>query len=309
MPRPDTTTGQAVRLPDARETGLLAVAVMAVSTSAPIIAACAAPALAIAFWRCLLGAAATAPFALRHGLDRWRAVTRAQWRGLLVAGAFLAAHFATWIPSIRFTSVASAAALVATQPVWAAIAARFAGAHVSRGVWLGIGVSLVGVLVLTGVDFSLDPRSLVGDLLALLGAVLAAGYVTAGERSRQTLGTAEYTAVVYLLSALLLLPLCLALGQALVGYVARDWVLILALTAIAQLVGHTLVNHALQTTSATVVSLAILFELPGAIIVAGIWLRQFPPVQVVPALLLLAAGLVIVVRSAHAAEPLETPPV
>lgn len=282
-----------------REAGLLAVAVAAVSTSAPIIAACAAPALAIAFWRCLLGSLATAPFALRSGFAGWRQVSARQWRGLLVAGGFLAAHFATWIPSIRFTSVASAAALVATQPVWAALAARFAGAQVSTGVWVGIAVSLLGVLVLTGVDFSLDPRSLIGDLLALLGAVLAAGYVTAGERSRQSMGTADYTAVVYLLSAVFLLPLCLLLGQALSGYAARDWVLILALTAIAQLIGHTLVNHALQTTSATVVSLAILFELPGAIIVAGIWLRQFPPVQIVPALLLLAAGLVIVVRSAH----------
>lgn len=301
--------GQAVRLPDARETGLLAVAVAAVSTSAPIIAACAAPALAIAFWRCLLGSLATAPFALRSGFAPWRRVSGEQWRGLLVAGGFLAAHFATWIPSIRFTSVASAAALVATQPVWAALAARLAGARVSTGVWVGIAVSLLGVLVLTGVDFSLDPRSLIGDVLALLGAVLAAGYVTAGERSRQSMGTADYTAVVYFLSAVFLLPLCLLLGQALSGYATRDWVLILALTAIAQLIGHTLVNHALQTTSATVVSLAILFELPGAIIVAGIWLRQFPPVQIVPALLLLAAGLVIVVRSAQSHEPLETPPV
>jgi drug/metabolite transporter (DMT)-like permease len=83
----------------------------------------------------------------------------------------------------------------------------------------------------------------------------------------------------------------------------------LGLTAIAQLLGHTLVNVVLQSTSATVVSLAILFELPGAIIVAAVFLGQVPPPQIIPALILLAAGLVLVVRASRAEEPLESPPV
>lgn len=299
--------GGAIRLPDAGATVTLAIAVAAVSTSAPIIAACGAPALAIAFWRCFLGSAATAPVVLRTGLRRWRALTAAQWRGLLLAGVFLAAHFGTWIPSLRFTSVASATALVATQPVWAALIARIGGTRIGAGVWAGIAVSLAGVVVLTGVDFSLDPRSMIGDVLALVGAVLAAAYVTAGERARQRLTTSDYTFVVYLTAAALLVVACVAAGAPLAGYDARDWLLILALTAIAQLLGHTLINHALRSTSATVVSLAILFELPGAVLIAGVWLRQVPPVQVLPALVLLAGGLVLVVRSARATEPLETP--
>ncbi len=288
---------------------MLAVAVAAVSTSAPMIAACTAPALAIAFWRSILGAGATAPFVFVRGLDQFRALTRRQWMWLISAGLFLAAHFATWIPSIRFTSVASAAALVATQPVWAALIAKGMGARVDRGVWVGIVVSLAGVLVLTGIDFSLDPRSLIGDALALVGAALAAAYVTTGERARQSLSTVNYTTVAYSVAALGLLPLCALFGADLTGYSSRDWLLILGLTAIAQLLGHTLVNVVLQSTSATVVSLAILFELPGAIIVAGIFLHQLPPIQVIPALLMLGFGLILVVRASRADQPVESPPV
>lgn len=301
-------TESAIRLPGTRDTVLLAVAVVAVSTSAPMIAACAAPALAIAFWRSLLGAGFTAPLLAVKGLGEFRRLTRGQWLMLVSAGVFLGAHFATWIPSIRFTSVASAAALVATQPVWAALIARSMGARVDRGVWVGIAVSLVGVLVLTGIDFSIDPRSLIGDGLALVGAVLAAAYVTTGERARQTLSTVNYTTVAYLVSALALVPLCVGLGVPVWGYSARDWLLILGLTLIAQLLGHTVVSIVLQSTSATVVSLAILFELPGAIIVAGLFLGQLPSPQVIPALVLLGAGLVLVIRASRSKEPLETAP-
>lgn len=282
---------------------------MAVSTSAPMIAACTAPALAIAFWRSLLGAAATAPFIAIKGVAQFRQLTRHQWLLLAGAGFFLGAHFATWIPSIRFTSVASSAALVATQPVWAAFIARWRGATVDRGVWVGIVVSLLGVLVLTGIDFSLDPRSLIGDGLALIGAMLAAAYVSTGEQVRQSLSTVNYTTFAYATSAAVLLPLCLRFGASLWGYSARDWLLILGLTVIAQLLGHSVVSLVLQSTSATVVSLAILFELPGAILVAGIFLGQLPPPQVVPALVLLGAGLVVVIRAGRNREPVESPPV
>lgn len=298
-----------IRLPGPRDTILLAVAVLAVSTSAPMIAACTAPALAIAFWRSLLGAGFTAPFLVVRGLAEFRRLDRTGWLWVLGAGLFLGLHFATWIPSMRFTSVASAAALVATQPVWAALIARASGVHVARGVWVGIGVSLVGVVILTGIDFSLDPRSLVGDSLALVGAVLAAAYVSTGERARQSLSTVNYTTVAYLVSAATLVPLCLMFGVSMGGYSRWDWTLILGLTLIAQLLGHTLVNLVLHSTSATVVSLAILFELPGAIIVAAIFLGQVPPLQVVPALALLGSGLVVVIRASRAVDPVESPPV
>ena len=295
--------------PPAADVVWLAVAVLFISSSGPIIAAIVAPAMAIAFWRTLLGSAATAPWVLLRHRSEVRRLTRREWKLIAFAGLLLGAHFATWIPSLRFTTVASSTALVATQPVWAALIARWRGVEVPRRAWIGIGVALVGVVILTGVDLSVDPRHLIGDALALAGAILAAAYVTVSERARATVSTATLTTGLYGSASILLLALCLIGGQALVGYSAQDWALILLLTAGAQLLGHTLINKVLATTSATVVSLAILFEMPGATIIAAFALGQVPPLAILPAVLLMFAGIVLVIRSGTSRTPTETPPV
>lgn len=277
--------------------GLLAVAVFFISTSAPIIAATTVPALAIAFWRTFLGAVATAPVAWWRQAAELRSMSKRQWQYSAAGGVLLAAHFATWIPSLRFTSVASSTALVATQPVWAALLARMRGVRYPPAVWWGIAVALAGVIVLTGVDAALDPRSLIGDGLALLGAILAAAYVTVGEKARQEVSTLNYTLIAYSAAAVALIVVCLVAGVQMTGYSLRDWVLLLALTVLAQLLGHSLINATLATTSATVTSMGILFEMPLATIMAAVALGQIPPWAVVPALVLVTVGVAIVIRS------------
>lgn len=302
---------QQLAKPPARDLGLLAVAVAFISTSGPIIAVTAAPALAIAFWRCCFGSAATAPWVLARRRAEFAALDRRQWRLAIIAGLFLGAHFATWIPSLRFTSVASSTALVATQPVWAALIARAMGIRITRTVWIGIAIALLGALVLTGVDFSLDPTALLGDGLALLGAVLAAAYVSTGERVRQSVSTATMTLIVYSTSAIALLALCLVMREPLGGYDTQAWVYIIALTLGAQLLGHTLINRVLSTTSATITSLAILFEMPGATLIAAVWLGQIPPLAIIPAVILIFIGLFVVIRQTTGSSdvPTETSPI
>ncbi|MDP1875948.1 MAG: DMT family transporter [Actinomycetota bacterium] len=295
--------------PPAADLALLGIAVLFISSSGPIIAAIAAPALAIAFWRCFLGSAFTAPWVLLANRREVAGLSRREWRLVIASGLLLGAHFATWIPSLRFTTVASSTALVATQPVWAALIARRRGTHIPRPAWIGIAIALVGVVVLTGIDLSVDPRHLIGDALALAGAVLAAAYVTVGESARQTVSTPTMTMSAYASAAILLLGLCLVGQQSLWGFSARDWALILALTLGAQLLGHTLINKVLSTTSATVVSLAILLEMPGATIMAAIALGQVPPLGVIPASMLMFAGIVLVIRSGSRTIPTETSPV
>jgi drug/metabolite transporter (DMT)-like permease len=303
------TRGGVIARPPAIDIVWLAIAVLFISSSGPIIAAMAVPALAIAFWRCFLGSALTAPWVLLRNRSEVRRLSGREWRLIVWSGVLLGAHFATWIPSLRFTTVASSTALVATQPVWAALIARWRGAHIPRSAWVGIGIALAGVVLLTGIDLSVDPRHLIGDALALVGAILAAAYVTVGESARQTVSTGTMTMTLYASAALLLLPLCLVAGQALTGFSARDWVLLLALTLGAQLLGHTLINKVLATTSATIVSLAILFEMPGATIIAAIALGQVPTVGVIPAAALMFAGIVLVIRAGSREVPSETSPV
>lgn len=286
----------------------LSLAVLAVSTTGPLIAATDAAALSIAFWRVALGSAVIGVWVLlRHRVELF-ALSRREWSLLVLAGLFLGAHFATWVPSLRFTSVASSTALVATQPVWAALIARARGLDVPRQAWIGIGVALIGVVALTGIDVSLDPRSLLGNGLALAGAVLAALYMTVTEQARTTVSTLTTTFVLFGSAAGFTLIVALLFGEPLTGFSTQAWTLILALTVIGQLIGHGLFNRVVATTSATIVSLAILLEMPGATIIAAIALGQLPPLTVLPAVALIFAGLVIVIRSIRSGTPLESSP-
>jgi drug/metabolite transporter (DMT)-like permease len=291
----------------------MVIALAAVSTSGPLIAATAAPTLAIAFWRNAMASGVLVPWALVRNRFELLSLDRREWTLALGAGLLLAAHFSTWVPSLDFTSVASATALVATQPIWAAVIARRQGHVIPRRAWAGIGLAVLGAAVLTGVDFSVSRRALLGDALALIGGFFAAAYVAAGGEVRRSVSTTAYTTVCYLTAALALLVACLAGGQALVGYSGRAWVYLAALTVGAQLLGHSVFNRVLRTTSATVVSLSILFEVPGAAVIAYLWLHQRPHAWALPGLALLLAGIAVVVmgrdRRATAGQPGPAPAV
>ena len=298
--------------PPAPDVVRLGVAVVFISLSGPMIAATAAPVLAIAFWRCLIGSGITGVWVIARRWSSLGALTRREIRLTVIAGVFLGLHFATWIPSLTLTTIAASTALVATQPIWAALIARAMGVRISSRVWIGIAIAFSGVIVLTGVDLSVDPAHLWGDALALVGAVFSAAYVSVAERVRKTVDTSTTTFILYAVSALTILPLVFVFGQQLVGFDAQAWALILAVTLGAQLLGHSMMTRVLSSTSATVVSLAILFEMPGATLVAAIWLGQVPPLALLPAAGLILAGLVIVIKAADrgpaAATVTETSP-
>ena len=286
----------------------MVIALLAVSTSGPLIAATAAvPALAIAFWRNAFASAVLLPWTLATRGEEVRGLDRRERRLALLAGVMLALHFATWIPAISYTTVASATALVATQPVWAALIGRARGERVSRRVWLGIAISMAGALLLTGADVQVSGKALLGEVLALLGGVFAAAYMTAGSAVRRSVTTTTYTALCYSTTALLLLIGCLVGRQSLAGYDGIDWLRLLALTAGAQLLGHSLFNVVLKTVNPTVVSLSILFEIPGAAVIAAIFVAgQHVPVLAIPAGALLVAGLAVVISdSRRVSAPVE----
>ncbi len=278
---------------------VLGVAMIAVSTSGPMIAALTAPALAIAFWRNAMGAAVIGATALARPAVRaeFAALTRREIKLILLAGLLLAAHFACWTPSLSYTTVASATALVCMQPVWAALGSRLLGRPVSALTWTGIGLSLAGVLLLTGADLAVSDRALWGDTLAIVGGILAAAYTTVGEQVRRSVSTVVYTSFCYTTCAAATLVVCVAAGVQLVGYDGETWLRLVALTVTAQLLGHTLFNRVVGRVGATVVSTAILLEVPAAAMLAAILLDQAPPATAVPAGMLLLAGVFVVVRA------------
>jgi EamA-like transporter family len=170
------------------------------------------------------------------------ALGRRGWAVASLAGVFLALHFGTWVPSVRMTSVASATALVATQAVFTGLIAAGAGRRLPRLAWVGMVLAIIGTALIAGADFAVSTQALAGDGLAVLGAIFAAAYVTAGASARQQMSAATYTTICYSVGALGLLVACLVGGQPLGGYSNRAWLLILAVTGCAQLLGHSLFN-------------------------------------------------------------------
>jgi drug/metabolite transporter (DMT)-like permease len=290
----------------------LAVAVIAVSTSAPLIREAAAPALAVAFWRNGLASAGLVPAAAlasrrrrlmpaaeadpRQGV----AIPMRTWLLAAAAGLLLAAHFAAWISSLSSTTVAASVALVATQPVWTALLGRATGERLAPVAWLGIALALVGVVVVTGVDVTTSGRALRGDLLALAGGVLAAGYVSIGSVARRRLTTTDYTAACYSVAAAALLVAAVAAGQPLAGFRLRTWLCILAITAGPQLLGHSVFNRLLRSVGPTVVSVAVLGEIVGSALLAAWWFGERPPAGLAPATVCIIAGVALVIRGRSA---------
>jgi drug/metabolite transporter (DMT)-like permease len=285
---------------------LAVVGVLGVSASGPLMAATAAPALAIAFWRNALGAAVVAPFALLNGRGELGSLTRRELVQTVAAGVTLAAHFATWVTALKLTSVASATAMVCLQAGFVVLIDRLGGNPVRRSVVVGLVVSFAGVLVVSGVDFSLSARALTGDALALAGGLFAAAYTVIGGSVRRTVSTAAYTTLCYGTCAAVCLVVCLVGGLQLSGYDSSTWAALVGVTVCAQLLGHSVFNHLLAVMSPTVVSLVLLLEVPGAAMLAGIFLDQTPPRGVYAGLVLIVTGLAIVVARGSR-PPIEAP--
>jgi drug/metabolite transporter (DMT)-like permease len=282
---------------------LLAVAIAGVSMSAPLIAATAAPALAIAFWRNAIAVGVLSPVALWRHRGELRRMGRRALTLSVLAGIVLALHFGMWLPSLDMTSVATSTALVTTTPIWTTLILRIRGHRPPPLVWAGTGLAVVGVLLLTGIDLSGDTRALEGDALALAAGLAAAGYMLLGAEVRRTATTTAYTFVCYGTTAVVLLGACLVSGSALGGYDGGTWLKIAGLTVAAQLLGHSLLNRVVRGLGPSTTSTAILLETPGAALIAALWLGQTPPAAAYPALGVILAGLALVILADRRKQP------
>jgi len=296
----ETTRPTALQRPPAGSALLLVVGVLGTSTAAPLIKAAAAPSLAIAFWRMAMASGVVVPFAFGRsgGRAELRMGRRSRWLSV-GAGVLLAGHFACFIPAVSLTTVASAVALVAMQPAWAALILRVRGERMAGQAWLGVGLAIAGAFLLSGVDVTVSGRALLGDVLALVGGALAAAYRVVGAEVRRTVSTTAYTAVCYPVAAGVLLAVCLVSGSALGGYSGSTWLRLAALALLAQLLGHSVFNLVLKTVSPTIVSVALLFEIVGAALLAAVFLGQNPPAAAIPAAAVIALGTFLVIRSSE----------
>lgn len=266
------------------------------------------PSLSIAAWRLALAALLLTPLAWARVGPELRALRRRDLLLGLASGAFLALHFASWISSLAYTSVASSVALVSTNPLWVGLASLLIFRE--RLGWrtlLGIGATLLGSVLIGLSDqvSSSAPDPALGNLLALVGAVTVSGYLLIGRDLRRRLSVLAYIYVVYSTAALVLVLWALLAGQQLVGFPPYVYLLLLALALGPQLLGHTAFNYALSALSATFIAVAILGEPIGSALLALlIFGERFAPLQLAGFVLLLA-GIVIASRE-EARRPVRT---
>jgi drug/metabolite transporter (DMT)-like permease len=279
---------------------VLGLSVLAISWAGPLVRFSDAPALAISFWRLAFSLVLIAGVLTVRG--EWRELRRLtgrQWAVAALAGVFLAGHFATWIASLGLTSVAASVVLVSTAPVFVALfSALFLGEHPTPRQWAGIAVAVVGAAWIGWGDAASGPEPLLGDLLALAGAVLVAGYYVIGRRLRASVDVWPYAGVVYGCAALTLLAVLPLAGVRLGGYAPADWWVFLGLAAGPMLVGHTGQNWALRYLPAYVVNLWLLAEPVGATLIA--WLlpgiAEVPPPEALLGGVLILTGILLGMR-------------
>ena len=281
---------------------LLSVGVLAASVSAIFIKyADTAEPLAISFWRCSLGAAALAPFMRQNPKELDRHSVKLS----ILAGFFLAIHFATWITSLELTTVAASVLLVTTGPIWVATAAvLILKERLGAIVWIGIVATLVGAALISGGDLS--GSSLDGNILALIGGAVVGWYVLAGQVARRKLGIIEYSVLTYTVAAVLLLVTCIVADAPLWGYDGQTWLAIAALVIGPQLLGHTVINLVLTDIDATTVTVTIMAEPIIATILAYFLFDEIPHVLVYPGGLAVLVGIYLVTTNRKDPESLET---
>ena len=285
----------------------ISIGILAVSTASLLIrnAQFYAPSLVIAFFRLGIATIILSPFVIAKRRRELGSIKRSEYILAVISGAFLAIHFAAWIKSLEFTTVASSVVLVSTAPIWVALLSPFTIKEpLSKPIIVGLLLVMGGVLLVTfsdtcvwiGSNFScpsssefLRGEAFLGDVLALFGALAASVYIIIGRSLRSRVSLLSYIFVVYGMAALVLGIIIFISGNSLAGYPPEAYFWMLMLAVIPQLFGHSIFNYALGYLSAAFVSIALLGEPVGSTILAYIFLDEVPT-----PLKMLGAGFILV---------------
>jgi drug/metabolite transporter (DMT)-like permease len=304
----------------------ITVGILAVSTASIFIryAQEDVPSLVIAMYRLTLATVFIAPAALHGYRQAMGLLSRREHLLIGLSGLFLALHFASWISSLEYTSVASSVVLVTTTPLWVALLSPLVlGERLTRRAVAGLLLALAGgiliglsdacrmeagALVCLGESGSEAGGALWGNFLALVGAWMAAGYLLVGRKVRTRLPVVPYVFLVYGVAAVFLiflvifsygwqqargLPAPEDLGQLFFGYPPQAYLWLVLLAAVPQLVGHSIFNWALAYLPASIVAVTLLGEPVGSTLLAYFLLAETPAAPKLIGAILILTGIVL----------------
>jgi len=290
-------------------------ATLAVSTSSIFIRfaqADGAPSLVIAALRLTFATLLITPLALTRYWDEIKRFTRTEILLGVFSGIFLAAHFATWITSLEYTSVASSVVFVGTGPLWVALLSPLLlKEHISERAVIGLTLAVIGGMVIGLADACvwdkelvcpalkdiLQGRAMWGNFLALMGAWAVTGYLIIGRKLRAGTGLVPYIFLVYGIAAIFLILIMFISGNSPLGYKPQTYGWIFLLAAIPQLIGHTIYNWTLKYMTATLVAMTVLSEPIGSATLAFFILKETPPLMTLAGGVLILVGITLSSRS------------
>jgi len=293
----------------------MGIGVLAVSTASLFIryAQTEASSLTIAASRLALAALFLMPVALKRNGKELAQLSRKQVGLLLLGGVFLAIHFASWITSLQYTTVASSVVLVATSPLWVALLSPLIlRERLKSSLWIGLAITLLGAsivgmssacqfyngsLVCSPISQFIEGKAFLGNALALLGALMSAGYLLIGRQLRATVSLVSYTFMVYGTAAIVLVLAVVLTGQKVAGFSPLIYVWFLALAIVPQLIGHSSFNWALKYLSAAYISVALLGEPIGSSLLAYFFLTETPSIVEIFGGLLILIGIYLTSRA------------
>ena len=281
-----------------RPFALLALAVLCVSVGSIFIRLAAAPPLAVAFYRITLATLIIAPFAVGSAARAWPVLSSRRRLAVIASGGALGLHFATWIASLSFTSVAASVLLVNTAPIFTLAFSRLVLREaVAPAVAVAMAVALAGAALIAAADWAQSATSLLGSGLALAGAVTLSAYHVIGRGLRDALPLPAYVLCVWAGAAATLGLLVGVAGVPITGYPARTFAWLLALAVVPTVFGHGLVNLSLRAFPAPTVGLFLLGEPVAAAALAYAVFDERPGALTLAGGLLVVTALAIVVRS------------
>lgn len=292
---------------------ILPIGILAISSSSILIrfSQSDANSIVIAAYRMLIASIILFPIVLIYNRDEFKKINRRVFFSFMGAGFFLALHFASWISSLEFTSIASSVVLVTTTPIWVAIFSPII-LHEKNNpkIWIGISIAILGSIIVansrscdisaiykitcTGFENIFTGENFIGNLLALIGAWMIAGYIIVGRRLRNNFSLPFYAFCVYSIASAFLIFWVIVSGYSFSGLSSQTYLWLILLGIIPQLIGHSSFNWALGHLPASFVSVAFMAEPLGTIILAFFLLKETPLIGEIGGGLLILFGIFLV---------------
>jgi len=289
---------------------IIAFGIVAVSTSSIFIrfAQIEADSLVIAAFRLSIASLILIPITIIKKRTEFKLLHRKDYILAGISGFFLSVHFAAWITSLEYTSIASSVVLVSTTPLWVALFSPITiKEKISKQVIIGLIIALTGTVIIGFSDICkvngsivcpniaeiTTGKAFIGDFFALVGSWMGAGYVLIGRKLRAKTSTLSYITLVYSIAAVFLLIFMILSGQKFTGFSSQTYLFFALLAIIPQLLGHSSFNWALGYLSATFVSITLLGEPIGSTILGYLVFSETPsPINLFGAILILT-GIIV----------------